>query len=79
MFLGLARPHLRGDPIKISVEDNHLKIGTTKFKCKIQQSIQERILLPLEPSLGRLLALKYSYNETEVEENGLTEPVNAAE
>ena len=33
----------------------------------------------MEPSLGRLLALKYSYNETEIEENGLTEPVNAAE
>ena len=77
--MGLARTHPRGDPIKISVEDNQLIIGTTKFKCKIQQSIQERILLPMEPSLGRLLALKYSYNETEIEENGLTEPVNAAE
>ena len=77
--MGLARTSPRGDPIIISLEDNQLKIGTTKFKCKIQQSIQERILLPMEPSLGRLLALKYSYNETEIEENGLTEPVNAAE
>tara|TARA_A100001015_G_C15029474_1_gene732363 strand:+ start:343 stop:897 length:555 start_codon:yes stop_codon:yes gene_type:complete len=77
--MGLSRTHPRGDPINVSVEDNHLKIGTTKFKCKIQGSIQERILLPMEPSPGRLLALKYSYNETEIEENGLTEPVNAAE
>ena len=34
--MGLSRTHPRGDPINVSVEDNHLKIGTTKFKCKIQ-------------------------------------------
>ena len=29
--MGLARIHLQGDPVLISVEDNHLKIGTIKF------------------------------------------------
>lgn len=79
IVMGLARIHPQGDPIIISVEDNHLKIGTTKFTCKIQESIQEQIFLPMEPSLGTLLALKYSYNEAQIEENGLTKTVIEAE
>jgi len=74
----LARVPPSGDPVRFSVKDGRLHVGSCSVACKIQPAWAKSIDLPMNASLAQILALQFTHTAEEIETAGYSKLVSDA-
>jgi len=78
-LMALARIPPSGDPVRFSVKDGRLHVGSCSIACILQAAWTKSIELPMTPSLAQIVALQFTHTAEEIATAGYSKLVDDAE